>query len=136
MFSGSVANKIPIIFVFLVVIFLFMNHSIKEKAFYNAVDENLIKNLMVGSYIKVSKDDLGYVICTEDNIKEVTITDKFVDLGLFEKSVMVDFDITIESSGKTIKTTGYLNINYSKKSKLKWDVERRILRNENVMVYE
>lgn len=136
MFRGRVTNKIPIISIFVLIVCVVMNHYIKEKAFEKSVDETLVKNCMVGVYMKVSKDDLGYVICTEENIQDIVITDKLVHMGLFEKKIWVDVDITFLSGGKIIKTKGYLTLVYDKNAKKKWYVERRYLDKENAMIYE
>ena len=136
MFRESVTNKIPVISIFVLVVCVVMNHYIKEKAFEKSVDETLVKNCMVGAYMKVSKDDLGYVICTEDNIQDIVITDKLVHLGLFKKMILVDVDVTFHSGGKIIKIKGHLTLMYDKNAKKKWHVDSRYLEEENAMIYE
>ncbi len=132
MSKESISTSIPIIIVIVLVTCIFINHSIKKKAFYNAVDETLIRNLMVGAS---TEGDFGTVICTKENIKNVSITSKSVHLGVFTKRVLVDFDITIETNGKVVNTTGFLDLVYDKEKKSKWRVSFRMIRNKDVTIY-
>ena len=134
MSKNSIRIAMPFIVIVVLILCLFINHSIKKKAFDDAVDETLIKHLMVGASTEISKDDFGYLICTEDNIKNISITRKSVHIGLFSRKVLVDFDITVETAGKTVNTTGALSLDYDKNKKTRWRVAHRTLRNEGVTI--
>ena len=136
MFGKSVTSKIPIVLLIVLIVCNIMNHYIKKKAFEDSIDEHLAMNCMVGAYTNVSKDDLGYVICTEYNIKDIVITDILIHYGLFSKTAMIDVDITIQSGNKIIKTTGYLKLQYNKNENKKWYIEGHSLNKEDIMVYE
>lgn len=127
--STSPSNKIREIIIIILIVSIVMNHYIKKNAFENAIDDELIKQMMVGATTEIKYDDLyeGYLICTNENIDSITITDIFVDLGLFEKWVGVQFDITIISNGVKIKTTGSLSLDYDKHEPSKWKRTHRSL---------
>lgn len=129
------SEKIPIIIIIVIIICLFLNHSIKKKAFDNAVDEKLIRSLMACTYEDTKDNEIGYVICTDDNITDISNIDNHIHLGIIDKSVTSIFDITIESNGKRIETKGYLGIKYDKNAKTKWEVTSRSL-GDKMTVYE
>ena len=66
--NGSIKKNISVIIVVLLVICLFMNHRIKISSIENSVDEELVKNLIVGEYSQISEDTNEYLICTKDNV--------------------------------------------------------------------
>lgn len=72
--NGSIKKNISVIIVVLLVICLFMNHRIKISSIENSVDEELVKNLIVGEYSQISEDTNEYLICTKDNVESVTFT--------------------------------------------------------------
>lgn len=60
--NGSIKKNISVIIVVLLVICLFMNHRIKISSIENSVDEELVKNLIVGEYSQISEDTNEYLI--------------------------------------------------------------------------
>lgn len=113
-----------------------MNHRIKISAIENSVDEELVKNLIIGEYSQISDDTSEYLICTKDNIKNVTITNKYVTWDWFSRAALIDFSVILESEGKKVETTGYLGINFDKKKPSKWRVEQGYIRGGEAVIYE
>ena len=134
--NTTIKNNISVIIVVLLVICLFMNHRIKISSIENSVDEELVKNLIVGEYSQISEDTNEYLICTKDNVESVTITDKFVTWDWFSRTALIDFKVILESGGKKVETTGYLDINFDKKEPSKWRVERGYIRGSEAVIYE
>lgn len=134
--NGSIKKNISVIIVVLLVICLFMNHRIKISSIENSVDEELVKNLIVGEYSQISEDTNEYLICTKDNVESVTITDKFVTWDWFSRTALIDFNVILESGGKKVETTGYLNIHFDKEKPSKWRVERGYIRGREAVIYE
>ncbi|RHV11024.1 hypothetical protein DXB77_07495 [Clostridium sp. OM05-9] len=134
--NGSIKKNISVIIVILLVICIFMNHRIKISAIENSVDEELVKNLIIGEYSQISDDTSEYLICTKDNIKNVTITNKYVTWDWFSRAALIDFSVILESEGKKFETTGYLGINFDKKKPSKWRVEQGYIRGGEAVIYE
>ena len=121
-------NRLELIGLLLLLVFVacfYINHSVKKKAFGEAVDEKMIKSLIVGASTELAPG-YGYVICTKDNVEDVKITYKKVKM-LFDKRVIVEFDIIINCNGVLVKTEGYLKLLYDKKKKTKWTVQNKDL---------
>lgn len=99
-----------------------MDKCIKKKALNNSLNEELVENLIVGSYIELP--DNTYIVCTEENIKNITINDKYVYTGLFGTSANVEFTIEASTYRFDISTEGRIKLNYSSHARCKWVVDR------------
>ena len=120
-------EMIGVLLLFVFVICLYINHSVKKKAVGEAVDEQIIKSMIIGASAELAPG-YGYVICTKENIESIDITKKKVKIGLFDKKVVVDFEIKINSNGVLVQTEGYLTLLYNKKKKTKWIVQDKELK--------
>ena len=51
----------------------------------------------------------------------VNITGKDIDMGIFDKSVTVNFDATLDSEGREVYVSGSLWLDYNKEQNMKWE---------------
>lgn len=123
--NNSVKNNIPILIVVLLVICLFANHLIKKNAMLNSVDESLLRYFLASSgyWVDLSEDvnNEYYLIFTDRSIRGVNITGKDIYMGIFDKSVTVDFDATLDSEGREVYVSGILLLDYNKEQNMKWE---------------
>ena len=134
--NGSIGKNATIMIIVLFVICIFMNNKIKLYAMESSIDEELIKNLIVGEYNLRSENSNEYVICTKDNVENIVITNKYVSWIWFSYEALVDFDVTLKSGGEKIKTTGFLNMKFNTKEPLKWSVNNGNIRGGEALTYE
>lgn len=123
--NNSVKKNIPILIVVLLVICLFANHLIKKNAMLNSVDESLLRYFLASSgyWVDLSEDvdNEYYLIFTDRSIRDVNITGKDIDMGIFDKSVTVNFDATLDSEGREVYVSGSLWLDYNKEQNMKWE---------------
>ena len=123
--NNSVKNNIPILIVVLLVICLFANHLIKKNAMLNSVDVSLLRYFLASSgyWVDLSEDvnNEYYLIFTDRSIRGVNITGKDIYMGIFDKSVTVDFDATLDSEGREVYVSGSLLLDYNKEQNMKWE---------------
>lgn len=134
--NGSIGKNATIMIIVLFVICIFMNNKIKLHAMESSIDEELIKNLIVGEYNLRSENSNEYVICTKDNVENIVITNKYVSWIWFSYEALVDFDVTLKSGGEKIKTTGFLHMKFNTKEPLKWSVNNGNIRGGEALIYE
>lgn len=134
--NGSIGKNATIMIIVLFVICIFMNNKIKLYAMESSIDEELIKNLIVGEYNLRSENSNEYVICTKDNVENIVITNKYVSWIWFSYEALVDFDVTLKSGGEKIKTTGFLHMKFNTKEPLKWSVNNGNIRGGEALIYE
>ena len=134
--NGSIGKNATIMIIVLFVICIFMNNKIKLYAMESSIDEELIKNLIVGEYNLRSENSNEYVICTKDNVENIVITNKYDSWIWFSYEALVDFDVTLKSGGEKIKTTGFLHMKFNTKEPLKWSVNNGNIRGGEALIYE
>lgn len=122
---NSVWNKIPAMLIIILIACLFINHSVKKNALENSIDEDLVKELIVGSYVEVGHDTDLYTICTEENIERLEIDKSSVSMGLFGPSASVSYNVDLYVGDLSISTNGRLGLEYSDNSPCHWVVTSR-----------
>ena len=102
---------------------------IKTQSLKESIDEDLVANMIVGSYVELS--DNAYLICTDENIERIRIKDIDISPDVIGATATVDFCVVISTSDSDIHTKGRLRLKYSAHSPYKWVVDKCLLDESN-----
>ncbi len=120
---NNIWNKVPALLIIVLVVCLFINHSVKKKAFENSINEELVENLIIGSFVEAAPDTDVYIICTEENIEHVEIEESYVSMSIFGPHASVTFDVDLSVNGLYLCTNGRLSLDYSNESPCGWLID-------------
>lgn len=135
----NLGKIIPISVIIVLIICAVMDSNIKKSALRKSITEELVEELIIGSYAEIPNyDDTpnnAYIICTSENIEHLIIDEVYVYSGIFGKSASVEFRVVLYVNGLYIGTNGKLELDYSSHSPCKWIVDRCWL-NDNFEIME
>lgn len=106
-----------------------LDFNIKKLVLKQSVNEDLVKNLIVGTSVKMDYSD-QHIICTSENIESIKIEDVYVNTSIFGTTASVSYSVILSVYDLHISTNGMLSLNYSSDSPCGWTVRNSSISNK------